>query len=206
MFSFDALKSLLHRFLLGLTGGLTEHINWGGSVGYLFNTGSSNDSGRFLWNMNLTHNLTERTTHSLSVGEMFFTNDVVNEALTSRYISYRVTHSFARNLQFSMFAQVSDRENAVNGRVNTPDAYERAGGGATLSYKPLDFTSMSASILHDTSLKPQDLYSRWVSRVALSQQLSMRLTGSLIYQYEENSNRQGGFTEHMIQLGLRRYF
>jgi len=65
---------------------------------------------------------------------------------------------------------------------------------------------MSASILHDTSLKPQDLYSRWVSRVALSQQLSMRLTGSLIYQYEENSNRQGGFTEHMIQLGLRRYF
>lgn len=206
MFSFDGFESLLHRFLLGLTGRLTENINWGGSVGYLFNTGSSNDSGRFLWNMNLTHNLTERTTHSLSVGEMFFTNDVVNEALTSRYISYRVTHSFARNLQFSMFAQVSDRENAVNGRVNTPDAYERAGGGATLSYKPLDFTSMSASILHDTSLKPQDLYSRWVSRVALSQQLSMRLTGSLIYQYEENSNRQGGFTEHMIQLGLRRYF
>ena len=206
MYSFDGFESLYHQFMLGLTGRLTENINWAGNAGYLFNTGNSTQFGRFLWNMNLTHNLTARTRHTLSFGETFFANDVTNEALTSRYLSYGVSHHFARNMQFSIFAQVSDRENAIVGRVNTPDASERAGGGATLTYQPLDFTSISASILHDTSLKPSNLYSRWVSRLSISQQLMMRLTGTISYQYEESYGRGGSFTEHMIQLGLRRYF
>jgi hypothetical protein len=109
-------------------------------------------------------------------------------------------------MQFSIFAQVSDRENAIVGRVNTPDASERAGGGATLTYQPLDFTSISASILHDTSLKPKGAYDRWVSRVSVTQQLSLRLTAFLTYQYEENNGNNRPFTEHVIQLGLRRYF
>lgn len=208
MFSFDGFETLYHQFMLGLTGRLTENINWAGNAGYLFSTGGSNQTGRFLWNMNLTHNLSARTRHTLSFGEAFFANDVVNEALISRYMNYGVHHDFARNLQLSIFAQVSDRENVISGagRVNNVSATERAGGGATLTYQPLDFTSISASILHDTSLKPSNLYSRWVSRVSVSQQLMMRMIGTLTYQYEESGGPQASFTEHVIQFGLRRYF
>lgn len=206
LYSFDGFESLYHRFQIGLTGRLTENIHWAGNAGYFFNTGGSNQSGRFTWNMNLTQNLTARTSHSLSFGESFFANDVVNEALTSRFVNYRVSYHFARNLQLSLFAQVSDRENAIVRRVNTPDATERAGGGATLTYQPLDFTAINASILHDVSLKPHEVSDRWVTRLSITQQLSMRLTGTLMYQYEESNGRNSSFTEHMIQCGLRRYF
>ncbi|MBE7497039.1 MAG: hypothetical protein HS117_19025 [Verrucomicrobiaceae bacterium] len=206
MWSFDGFESLFHQFMVGLTGRLTENINWASNVGYLFGTGGANSQGRFLWNMSLQHNITARTNHWLSFGEMFFANDVADEAITTRYLGYGLTHNFARNLHFSIFGQISDREDVLHGRRGGFDASERAGGGAILTYKPLDFTAISASIMHDTSLKPTDLYTRWLSRIQITQQLSMRLTGTLMYQYEESSGRAAGFTEHMVQLGLRRYF
>lgn len=206
MWSFDGFESLYHQFLIGLTGRITENIDWAANVGYMFNTGASTDQGRFLWNMSFNHNVTARTRHWLSFGEMFFANDVASEAITSRYLAYGVTHNFARNLHFSVFGQISDRENALQGQRIGFDATEQFGCGGRLTYQPLDFTAISASIMHQESLKPVDQYDRWVTRLQITQQLGVRLTGSLIYQYEESNGRAAAFTEHMVQLGLRRYF
>ena len=205
--SFDGFQTLYHNASLWLTGRITENISGGGSIGYLTTTGTGTRSvDSILWNINLDHNITARTNHSLSFGEGFFMDDVINQALTSRYLSYRLTHHFARNLSFMLFAQISDQETPIVGRRSGFDASERAGGGATITYRPLDFTSMSASIMHETSLKPAHEYSHWLTVFQLVQQLNMRLTGTIGYQYEESYFQGGGFTEHMIQVGLRRYF
>jgi hypothetical protein len=206
LWSFDGFDSLLHQFMVGFTGRVTENINWAGNVGYLFSTGATREMQRPLWNMTFQHNITARTNHWVSFGESFLANEVVDEALTSRFLSYGVNHNFARNLRLSLFAQVSDRENVLHGRVGGDDAVERAGGGLTLTYQPLDFTAISASFIGDSALKPAGLSDRWLSRIQITQQLSMRLTGTLLYQYEERHGRAAGFTEHMVQLGLRRYF
>jgi len=206
LWSFDGYESLWHQFMLQFTGRLTENINWIGSTGYLFGTGNSTNTGRYLWNMQFAHTLTARTNHTLSFGENFFTNDIADDALTSRYISYGINHHFARNLSLSLFAQVSDRENHIAGGNRAGNTSERAGGGATLTYQPLDFTSITASVLHDRSLQPVDLYDRWVSRISINQQLSLRLTGHVFYMYEESNGRQRPFTEHAIGASLRRFF
>jgi len=209
-YTFDKFNSIRHQIGVQFTGRLTENINWTGGVGYGFATGSTSKnskSNRFFWNMQFNHTITARTLHSLAFGEGFFTNDYSNDALTARYLNYRITHSFARNLQATVFAQISDRENTVSvGSLEGGNSTSRAGGGATLTYQPLDFTSINAQAVYNTSLKPANTYDYWVWRISINQQLGMRLTGNIFYQYLENSFGQTSFSEHAIGVSLRRYF
>lgn len=208
-YSFDKLKSIRHQFGVRFTGRLTENINWTGGAGYGFATGSGSRNSRsgFLWHMQFSHTITAKTLHSLAFGEGFFANDYSNDAFTTRYLNYRISHSFARNLRASVFAQISDRENTYSvGSIEGGNSTSRAGGGATLTYQPLDFTSINASAVYNTSLKPANTYDYWVWRLSINQQLGMRLTGNIFYQYVENSSGPGSFSEHAIGVSLRRYF
>lgn len=208
VYSSDKLKSFRHIFALNLTGRITENINWGGLLGYGFATGATKNWDKFLWSMRLDHTITARTQHSLSMGENFFLNDYTNDSLSARFLGYQLSHGFARNLTMSLLAQVSDRESyASTGSTTSGTSTSRAGGGIRVSYQPLDFTSIDASIYHDESLKPVGVFDRWISRISINQQLGMRLTGSLFYQYlENNGSGTSQFTEHAVGFTLRRYF
>lgn len=208
VYSSDRMKSFRHLFALTLTGRITENIDWGGSVGYGFATGATRGWDKFLWSMRLNQALTARTQHSLSFGENFFLNDYTNDSLSARFAGYQLSHGFARNLTMSLLAQVSDRESyASTGSTSSGISTSRVGGGIRVSYQPLDFTSINASIFHDESLKPVGVFDRWISRVSINQQLGMRLTGSLFYQYlENNGSGTSQFSEHAIGFTLRRYF
>lgn len=211
VFTSDKFKSFRHIFALTLTGRITENIDWGASAGYGFATGATKNWGKFLWSMRLAQALTARTQHSLSFGENFFLNDYSNDSLSARFAGYQLSHGFARNFTMSLIAQISDRESyASTGGTTSGISTSRAGGGIRMSYQPLDFTSINASVYHDESLKPVGLYDRWISRISIDQQLSMRLTGTLFYQYLE-SNGSGGSglsksSEHAVGFTLRRYF
>lgn len=205
-YSFDRFRSLYHQFTLGLTGRVTENVRWNGQVGYLVKSGAGAKQNNFLWQMGLTHQVTSKTSQSISVGEALLLSDYSNDAITGRYASYAINHSFTRQLRAGLFAQISDRLSYITSSNATVPSTSSAGGGATLTYQPLDFTSINAAIIHSESLKPANAQDNWITQLGITQQLSMRLTGNLIYQYQESNGLQNHFTEHMIMLGLRRYF
>lgn len=208
VYSSDRMKSFRHLFGLTLTGRITENIDWGGYLGYGFATGAVKNWDKFLWNMRFIQSLTARTQHSISFGENFFFNDYSSDSLSARYVGYQLTHGFARNLTLSLLAQISDRESyASTGSTTSGLSTSRVGGGIRMAYQPLDFTSINASIYHDEALKPAGSFDRWITRISINQQLSMRLTGSLFYQYlESNGYSAAQFSEHAIGFTLRRYF
>ncbi len=207
-YTFDRFRSLYHQFGLNLNGRLTENISWNSNVGYLIKSGAGGKQNNFLWRVGLTHQITSKTSQSISIGETLFVNDYSNDAVTARYASYAINHSFTRQFRAGFFVQISDRLSYIaNSNANsTVPSTSTAGGGATLTYQPLDFTSINAAIIHSESLHPANTYNNWVSQLSLNQQLSMRLTGTLMYQYQDSSGLQNHFTEHMVVLGLRRYF
>lgn len=209
LYSFDGYDTFYHRWMASFSGRLTETIQWAGNVGYLLTT--ERPGGRLIWDATLKHMITARTYHSLSFGESFFVNDVTNDALTTRFLNYTVSHSFARNVQLQAFGQVSDRESTINQRTSNA-AYntttEIFTGGATLVYQPLDFTSIRLGYMMQSTLRGPNDFDRWLARIQVVQQLSMRLTAQLSYHYEDfhSATSQNDFTEHMVQIGIRRYF
>jgi len=205
-YTMNHFHSIYHQIGMSLNGRITENVNWSGYLGYLFGSGSANKQNTFLWKIGLTHNINSKSIQNISVGECLFVNDYSNDALTARYVNYSINHNFSRQLRAGFFAQISDRQNYISTSNGTNPTTAGAGGGATLTYQPLDFTSITAAIMHSESLQPSNLYDQWVSRLGITQQLSMRMTGTLLYQYQENNASQNHFTEHMIMLGLRRYF
>lgn len=206
-YTMNKFRSIYHQIGMDLNGRITENINWNGYLGYLFNSGSGTKQNTFLWKFGLSQNISSKTNHNITIGESFFVNDYSNDALTARYAQYAINHSFTRQLRAGLFAQISDRQSYVSTSTNsTIPSASSAGGGATLTYQPLDFTSITASIIHSESLKPANIYDQWITRLGVTQQLSMRMTGTLMYQYQENNGLQNHFTEHMIMVGLRRYF
>lgn len=188
------------------TGRLTENINWDGNVGYLFVGGqdaiSSQDS--ILWNMGFTHTVTQNFTHWLRFGQGFFANDFINEYLVSRYVSYGLNYRIDRRSTLGAFVQYADSE------LSLLDNEEQQSwvAGATLGVQLLDFTSFNAAVIYN-QIRPNNSFpetERWIYRASLSQQLGLRLTGTLFYQYEDFITEPTGFNEHLVGMSLRRYF
>jgi len=187
------------------TGRLTENINWDGNIGYLFVSGRdapSQDS--ILWNMGFTHTVSQNLLHWLRFGQGFFANEFINEYLVSRYVSYGVNYRLDRRSTLDAFVQYADRE------LSLLENEERQSwiAGASLGIQLLDFTRFNASVIYNqidpNSSIPET--ERWIYRASLTQQLSLRLTGTLFYQYEDFITEPTGFNEHLVGMSLRRYF
>ncbi len=205
IFSFDSYRSLWHRIYLDLTGRLTENINWGGRIGTAFGTGAVQRQGNpFLWQIDLDHTITQNTRHWLRFGESIFDNQLTNESLLSRFISWGIEQRLDRRLNATAFLQFADSEVAYP----SMQSRQRSSAGVTLRYHPLDFTQIIATTLYEkiTQATSGGDIDRWLYRLEANQQLGLRLTGNLFYQYENRAANQNGFTEHVIGLTLRRYF
>lgn len=202
LFSYDGYDTLFHQFALQLTGRITENLSWNGQTGVLF----GDDSARFIWQIGLEHAITEKTVQWLRFGEWVFHNDLRPESLVSRFVSYGINQRLSRQSSLTAFIQYADAEAGIN----TPGVNERLSAGVRLSIQPLDFTNISLLALYETSDNPApsasiDDYDRWLYRIEIMQQLGVRLTGQLFYQYEEATNASS-FSEHAVGVSLRRYF
>lgn len=207
VFSYNKFETLYHRTYLNLKGRLTENLSWQGRFGYLYTTGSGIQYDRFLWQMGLTHALTQNTSHTLTFGQNVFDSPVTNESFVGRFVNYSIDQRLTSRLSLRAFAQYTESETVLP----SLQTRNRIGTGISIRYQPLDFTQLMASVVytqidHSTSGALADS-NRWRYRVDASQQLGLRLTGHLFYQYEDYSTVSTmSFSEHVIGLSLRRYF
>lgn len=202
----DGFRSLLHQFHLGLTGRITENLDWAGSVGYGFSTGDTTEAARFLWSLALNHNLSRSTRHGISLGERYFENEFVSDTRYSRYIRYYLDQLITSRFNAGFFAQFAEGETSTTALFPTRD---RMGFGLSLAYRPLDFTSINAFALYEQNDLAGSVFddsARWLYRVQMTQQLGHRLTGNVFYQYEDFRSDVRQFSEHVCGLSLRRYF
>ncbi|MDI1310841.1 hypothetical protein [Prosthecobacter sp.] len=206
MYAYGGSDSVMHQFLLSLTGRLTENLNWLGSVGDFFMTGAGargSSGNRFIWNIDLRHSLTQNTTQSFGLGETVFHNNVVGEALLSRYAQYSINQRLNSRSYGNAFIQYADSET----NLLTMQTARRTSVGVAFNYQPLDFTQLNASIIYDKFSQSTLTGDRWRYMVTATQQLGMRLTGSLFYQYEDYQvDNPARFSEHLIGVTIRRYF
>ena len=203
--SYDGFQSLWHQFYLQVTGRLTENLVWTGGVGTAFTTGTTARTATpLLWEVRLDHTLTRNTAHYLMAGERIYDSEFNSQGLLTRFIGYGIDQRLGRRVQATAFVQYADSEQSLT----TGENNERMIAGLTLRYNPLDFTSIIATVLYERSdpSRPAGDSDRWLYRLEASQQLGLRLTGSLFYQYEDFETTPGAFTEHALGLSLRRYF
>jgi hypothetical protein len=188
------------------TGRITENVTWTGNTGYLFISGpdARSENNSFLWNMGLEHTVNVNLQHWLRFGQGFFSNEYFNDYVLSRYVSYGFNQRLDRRTSLTGFVQYADNE------LDLISDELRQGiiGGASLNYQPLDFTRFSASVIYNhASVTNSDVESdRWIYRASLTQQLALRLTGTLFYQFEDFNTEPNGFDEHLVGFNLRRYF
>jgi hypothetical protein len=188
------------------TGRLTENVNWQGNAGYIFLTGpdAQTDNNSFLWTMGLEHTVNINFQHWLRFGQGFFSNEFFNEYVLSRFVSYGFNQRLDRRTSLTGFVQYADSELDLI----TDELRQTIIGGASLNFQPLDFTRFSASVIYNHNrVEASDVDSdRWIYRASLTQQLALRLTGTLFYQFEDFSGQPSDFDEHLIGFNLRRYF
>ncbi len=203
--SVDGFETLWHQVSFDLTGRITENINWVSQAGYFFITGDDdNDSNQFIWQVGLDHTITKNTRHWIRVGETIFDNSLMAESVSSRFASWGIQQRLARQLYFDAFVQVVDSETTIP----SMETRARLSSGMTVTYQPLDFTQVSASVLYDSTHEgstEQDA-EHWLYRAGVTQQLGLRLTGQLFYQYEVNDAESQAFQEHVVGMTLKRYF
>ncbi|MEN3939846.1 hypothetical protein WJU23_01025 [Prosthecobacter sp. SYSU 5D2] len=202
----DGYRSLLHIFELQLTGRITENIDWAGSVGYATSTGDTSENDNFIWSLSLNHDLSRSTRHGVSMGENYFQNEFISDTRFARYLRYSLDQRITSRFNAGFFAQFSENETSTTDLFPTRD---RMGMGLSLTYRPLDFTSINAFALYEQSDSDREVFddsARWLYRIQLNQQLGHRLTGNVFYQYEEFRSDLTQFSEHVCGLSLRRYF
>jgi len=204
VYSYDGYDSLWHRAYLDLTGRLTENLNWISRVGYALTSGSRDELDKFLWQIGLDHTITKNTMHWIRLGEGIFDNEVTAESMTSRFVSWGLDQRLGSRLFFRTFVQFGDSETIIP----TMEVRERFGAGMTIRYQPLDFTQISATVLYENidQAAPSTDRDRWLYRTDISQQLGVRLTGHLFYQYEDYASDPGAFQEHVLGMTIRRYY
>lgn len=186
------------RLYLNLVGRLTQTVTLSGFVGRLWRT---NDGDRYLYGLSLRHQLDSYTSHVLSAGQDYFTNDLNNENIVASYVSYAIDHQFTRSLSGSLFGQISNDDGpGFNGKRSS------AGGG--LNYALFGGTNAVISLrgaYERREMIPDD-QERWVWNLTYSQQLASRISANIFYQYEEESGSTPGFNEHLIGTTIRKYF
>ena len=204
MFSNTKLNSLVHTTLLSLTGRVTENLDWIARGGYYFTTGTRAERQRYLWELGLDHTIAKNTVHWIRIGERFFENEFQAEMLTARYLRWGINQRFGSKFYARGFVQLSDRE-TLNPALAVKD---RMAFGLDLNLQPLDFSQIRASFLYEqTEVRaPLNDTDRWIYRIEWIQQLGMRLTGHLYYQYEERQRIPRSFSEHLVGMSVRRYF
>jgi hypothetical protein len=196
----DGFDSLFNRSAVGLRGVLAENLSLQASTGLLWTTEMPVDTQSSLWRINLTHDLSERTVHSVGFGRDFFTNEFVDEFALASFVNYRISHRVTNQLYGAAFAQHSKAEPLQTSISET--AFDTF--GVRLSYRPLNYTEVFAtSAWQQSSFSPQDVErDRSVYQVGINQRILSRLTAGLLAQYEETDF----FDEYLYRLTIRRYF
>lgn len=200
---------LMHQVQLQFRGRLSENVTLQSMVGYFFTSGFHPSRDDLVWSINLDHRFCTNGLHGVQVGQQLLTDSFSPESAIASYYRYFVNYQLAKRLNISGYAQYSRGDRVVSanlGTINRPD-FDNYLVGTSLEFQLFDYTRLVCLSAFersdgDTGYPRTD---RWIHRLQVVQQLASRLTMDLGYQFESFSANPG-FTEHMINFNIRRYF
>jgi hypothetical protein len=188
-----------NRLYLVLKGRLAQNLRMEARGGYLWRDGDSSYDGAYLYSVDLHHELSSYTTHSLSAGREYFDYDLTGDTTVSGYIRYSIRHGFTKSLSVGAWIQYSDED----GRIFDG---ERTNVTATLRYSLFNGNDSAIQLRgayeHRNGTMPGD---RWLGRLSYTQNLFSRTRAEIYYQYEESSIFPS-FTEQVFGTTVRKYF
>jgi hypothetical protein len=204
VYSNDRMKSLYHTAYIGGGGRLTENVRFDGRVGQLWTTNRNPSRTSSLWELGLTHAISEDTWHSLWAGQTFEVDDFTNDTRLVEYIRYQINHVFSSRLDGYAFAQFSrDEDLAIEGLLTNRELY-----GAGLNYRMFDYSRISGLVYYEKESFDRDSAieeTRLIYRAEWEQRIGLRSTARFYYQFEKDEGRSN-FDEHVLSLTVRRYF
>lgn len=207
--STDHFDSMYHRVYVGGRGRLTENVRIDGRTGYLWSQGRDPDQDSWLWDLGLTHDISERAWHSIRGGQDYFTDDFSDESALANYLRYDFNYRFTRELYGTAFAQWSEDEilsDSSRGfkRLRVGGEQDRELYGARLSFRPGRYTLVTTGAAFERThfTETDGVLERDIYHARLSQQISSRVNLWFRYQFEDTTL----FDEHLYSAGIRRYF
>jgi hypothetical protein len=194
-------STLSNRIYFTLRGRLTENLRLEGRAGYLWMSGSDSYDDSYLYSVDLTHEISRYTTHSISAGRDYFSYDVTGDSTVSDYVRYRINHAFNKEFTGLAWVQYSDDE----GRSFDGD---RTNVTAILRWALFNGNSSAINLRgayeHRDGL-PGGKGDRWLGRLSYTQNFFSRTFGEIFYQYEESSGFRS-FNEQVFGSTVRRHF
>lgn len=195
----DKFETFRHRFYIGGNGRLTENIRLDGRAGYMWTQNAVPDREWIIWNLGITHDITERTRHGLRVGRDYVSDDFTGDTAVAEYVRYNIGHQISETLHARAYAQWSSDEH-----LNRPEfTGDREMYGGSLSYRPGGYTDVTVGGYFerwDTS--EEDVNERLLYFARVSQRIASRTTLWFRYQFEDYET----FDEHLYMTGVRKYF
>jgi hypothetical protein len=209
MIAFDGYDQLMHQTQMQFHGRLSENVTLQSMIGYYFTSGFTPARDDVVWSVNLDHRFSAKGLHGVQAGQQVLTDSFSPETSVANFYRYFVTYQFLKRLNLSSYAQYSRGDRviaAIPGPFTRPD-FDNYLVGTSLEFQLFDYTR----IVWGSAFERSDGDSgfprtdRWIHRLNVLQQLASRLTVECGYQYESLS-ASPGFTEHMINFSVRRYF
>lgn len=208
MTALDGYDLLMHQIQLQFQGRLTENVTLETMVGYLWSSGYNPSRDNVIWSAKLNHRFSAKGLHGVQIGQQMITDSFSPETSLASYYRYYVHYQLMKRLNVSSYAQYSkgDRVVAANTNLTRPD-FDMCLVGTSLELQLFDFTRIVGMSAFERSDGDSGFIrtERWIHRLQVLQQLSSRLTIQFGYQFE-NFSANPGFSEHMINFSVRRYF
>ncbi|MCB1078092.1 MAG: hypothetical protein KDM64_09730, partial [Verrucomicrobiae bacterium] len=197
--TYDGFDSSFHRVYSGIRGRISENVTLKAGGGYLWSIDRNPDHDSLLWDVGLSHRINSRARHGIFAGQNFFTSDLFDEYTLAEYLRYEFAYSFTSRLRGDLFAQWSTHEGIEDYGGGDREIY-----GAGLSYFPLDYTHLRASIYDQRTHRnfTDDVQERLIIKAELDQRLWSRTSLEMFYRFEDAET----FDEHLTGAEIKRHF
>ena len=201
----DYFESLTHQITARFTGRFTEYANGWASVGYLTQTGSeSSELDTLLYELGISHDLTEYTKHSLQGGRAQSFSPNLDQVVAD-YARYTLSHAFGPRLAAHVHGQYSKGMQYGLKNIES-ETYQT---GVHLNYALDPETNLVIGSTYALSHLPNNTLDMetWLHFASLQRPIRGRLNSTATYQYIEQVVGPGAnFSEHMLILSLNLAF
>ncbi len=196
-------STISNRVYLTIKGRLSENLRLEARAGYLWMNGDDTYEDGYLYSLDLHHELSRYTTHSLSAGRDYFSYDVTGDSTVSDYVRYGIRHSFTKEFSAAAWIQYSEDD----GRRFDG---ERTNVTALLRYALFNGNASAIQLRgayehRNSNADPRSNGDRWLGRLSFTQNLFSRTYAEIFYQYEESSSAVR-FNEQVFGTTIRTYF
>jgi len=195
----EELDTFHHRVYIGGRGRLTENIMLDGRVGYMWTQNRNPDRDWVVWNMGVTHDISERTRHGVRVGQDYVSDDFTGDEAVADFVRYDIGHRVSSTIYARAYAQWSDTEHLARPEYSG----EREAYGGSVSYRPGSYTDVTlGGYFERWHTTDEDVNERLLYYARVSHRIASRTTVWFRYQFEDYET----FDENVYSAGIRKYF